>query len=782
MKKYLINGLLAIVAGGFAASCADHDVDYVPLAQQKAQAYDQAFKEMIGGNIDPNQNWGFEVTESSGDFDPLAAARSNTRSENANANEWADPNKEYGGLLVPPPLTDEQIAVVKKYFQTVPNITYNDPHWTNYFIQQVYKGHTDVPEGCATPEAYKSADNNDIIASDHMDHLAAIDEGNNIFDHINNFNHGDCSTNSTVLDNGGNANDGPFHSDKIMYMMNSTTKSFGYYNSDGSLYHNEYTGLVNFQTIIDVLGAEANCLNDGWNRSFMGFDFEQMVGEDLYARELDYQVEGGWNEKWGPEGFPEGDYKWYEWKGVKYHVLKSNMNMYAGDLFTCDDTYIQNETNVDNLLADGYLPVDGGANKKWVKVGGTADGYFSDWIVTLTEAEGGNTPPPSTTTTTTYHMKCKRLAAQGRVFCEDLGQAGRKDIDFNDIVFDARIWWTYDFDRTFDGTTYSDAGWTNFKYEAEICLLAAGGTITSKAADNDVHSMFGVGVTTMVNTFDDHADKENMVTWGDMAAVREPVTFTYDMTSIITAKGNISLDYIPIEVLWTNDDANYGKMQSVGVLNANLGQVPHKICAPIGTVWPSERRNIKDTYPNFEAWATDRTAQPTFHENPKTEFLYTGNTTGLPLEDAYGREYFTVNDGNIYTNYTWEEVKDQTTYAATETILWSNDTGYAYDADGNGAPVSLTLYSTTFNSGDKLRVYGSKQDDNGRIIFQYYEGGSYQNIVSSEDQGTTGGTGYFDIPINDADKASHLSNGPTLYIAAQNFTITKIAKLVVSQQ
>ena len=142
----------------------------------------------------------------------------------------------------------------------------------------------------------------------------------------------------------------------------------------------------------------------------------------------------------------------------------------------------------------------------------------------------------------------------------------------------------------------------------------------------------------MVNTFDDHADKENMVTWGDMAAERNPVTFTYDMTSIINEKGNISLDYIPIEVLWTNEDANNGTMQSVGVLNANLGQVPHKICAPIGTVWPSERRNIKDTYPNFEAWATDRTAQPTFHENPNEAYLYTGNTTGLPLKDAKNKE------------------------------------------------------------------------------------------------------------------------------------------------
>ena len=62
MKKYLINGLLALVAGGFAASCADHDVDYVPIAQQKTQAYEQAFKELIGGEVDPNQDWGFTGT------------------------------------------------------------------------------------------------------------------------------------------------------------------------------------------------------------------------------------------------------------------------------------------------------------------------------------------------------------------------------------------------------------------------------------------------------------------------------------------------------------------------------------------------------------------------------------------------------------------------------------------------------------------------------------------------------------------------------------------------
>ena len=49
MKKYLIKGLLALVVGGFTASCADKDGDYVPVGQQKATAYADAFKELIGG-------------------------------------------------------------------------------------------------------------------------------------------------------------------------------------------------------------------------------------------------------------------------------------------------------------------------------------------------------------------------------------------------------------------------------------------------------------------------------------------------------------------------------------------------------------------------------------------------------------------------------------------------------------------------------------------------------------------------------------------------------------
>ena len=142
MKKYLMTGMAAIAFCAAFTSCSKDENLYDPKAieememAQNYEAYNQAFIATFG-QVNPNQDWGF-------------GSRARTRGENANANEWADPNKAYGGLIVPPPLTAKQIAVVKKYFQTHPNLGYQDPGWSNYFIQQVYKGHTDVPEGCAT--------------------------------------------------------------------------------------------------------------------------------------------------------------------------------------------------------------------------------------------------------------------------------------------------------------------------------------------------------------------------------------------------------------------------------------------------------------------------------------------------------------------------------------------------------------------------------------------------------------------------------------------------------
>ena len=555
MKKYLMMGASALVMGAMFTACSNDDG---PSAEEYYQAqYSQAFEKAFG-KISPNQDWGF-------------GPEGSTRSENANANEWADPNKAYGGLKVPPPLTEEQIAVVKEYFQTVKNPTYEDPHWTNYFMQQVYKGYTD-PRAGYSPEAYLAANGSTYLyASDYMDHLAAID--GDFVDHINNFNHGDCSLNGTVLDNGGNANEGPFHSDKIMYMKESTTKSFGYYNSNGSVRRTEYTGLVSFQTIINKLGSKANCLNDGWNRSFMGFDFEQMIDDQILAKELDYSA--GWSADI-PGGFPIKDYVWYEYNGKKYHMLVAEQNMYCGTPLECSDTDLQQEGYIDNLLAQGYLPVVGGANKKWVKVGGCADGYYSDWIVCLTKAETNGIVPGGPT---------KKSI---RIMAEDLSATEASDFDFNDVVFDVEA----EYPEGVDAVS-----------QVKITLWAAGGTLPLRLNGDDnleVHNLLGTTSNTMTNTHAfDRVDKEGKYLAADGKGNWSGTITLADGLTISKNSFNSDVN--------TNLRVEVYKTGKWFTLTANQGVAACKIGCELDTPWALERSNMEKAFESFKSWVNNNT-------------------------------------------------------------------------------------------------------------------------------------------------------------------------------
>ena len=165
------------------------------------------------------------------------------------------------------------------------------------------------------------------------------------------------------------------------------------------------------------------------------------------------------------------------------------------------------------------------------------DNNYSDWIIRLCAA----TPDSDETTTRTDRVERKRLVSQGRVFCEDLGTDAARmltsDIDFNDAVFDAKIWRLGQFNVQYLNDTYDSESeylegiYTNginqttgidynvetedvivngkFKYVAEICILAAGGTVPLKIGGNngfEIHSKFGegnnktIGHTTIINT------------------------------------------------------------------------------------------------------------------------------------------------------------------------------------------------------------------------------------------------------------------------------------------
>lgn len=343
MKKYLIKGVLALFGGALMFSCAENETEYVPLAQQKLSAFEDVFKE-IYGEPDPYQDWGFssgkvevdpndssqvvEVIDLDGDIavtravafggnGPLLAFNTaNTRSANTNANQWAQ------SYNVPDPLTAGQKARVQFYFQKVqyPGGT-EDKGQINFFMQQVYDGGDDPLTKYSgyssySKEVYLAANGTSYITSgEHMDHLTAGTDN----EHINNFNNGTCSTNPNVGDNGAPL-DTKQHSDEIMLMLNTKTNCFGYANSDDSFVRTDRYRLVagsvidrwisdNYSEYKKWLdqhpGVEDAIVDDKWHRSFIGFDFDMLPDDLIYAKNGDGSV------KYLTYGdLPNADYAW----------------------------------------------------------------------------------------------------------------------------------------------------------------------------------------------------------------------------------------------------------------------------------------------------------------------------------------------------------------------------------------------------------------------------------------------------------------------------------------
>ena len=171
-----------------------------------------------------NQTWGF------GSAANARVTRANPGDDfaetstgiNANANEWADPDKQFGGWVVPDALTEGQKERVRAYFQANPNLSYVDPLFRHFFVQQVYKG-GDNQAGVSTENI--TAANGSVYNSDNMN-LLTVGENHQ---HINNFNAGTATTRDDVLDNGQSVG-GSSHSDQIMLMVNiDDTSCFGYH-------------------------------------------------------------------------------------------------------------------------------------------------------------------------------------------------------------------------------------------------------------------------------------------------------------------------------------------------------------------------------------------------------------------------------------------------------------------------------------------------------------------------------------------------------------------------
>ena len=682
MKKYLIHGLLALFLGGFAASCADDNVEYIPITQQKTQAYEEVFKQMIGGEVDPNQDWGFTGL-SVAELQELTSSTSPTRVSTRSIQE---------------------------------------------------------PIISTTYDVYFNKSKMDEI-------LSALPEQRNAgAEKLNNYEFLSVS-------------DDPIEF-SIVYTVTSWPDEVGYY------YYDPNAGISSKQEVPFVRDIQ-----------------------NYYDTKSDYYYQYGHSDgNWlSPITNPDDPDAWtctkiwYTFGFDRVHAKKISINIPQGYRFGFyvvgkdATTYSNRSLNADGNYYSAVVPLSDGTYAVGLEDWWNGDFDCNDIVMAINPTASkpeivnyGQT----VTSRSTQRKQHKILVSQGRVFCEDLGVIGLKDLDFNDIVFDARIWLTQLYDETIINGDPNNKEWKkeDWRYEADICMLAAGGTIDAKLLGNNVHDLFegSPGKTTLINTVDGYS--RLTTTWNNFSVTPGAKNHHYDITDVInnvksTAPEGyqITVKDIPIEVLWqTTNDANTatfdGSMQAVGELHATEGEVPHKICLPIGTRWPSERVPFITAYPDFGKWSTSEAAAPEFYKNVVTDSLYWGNgcEASLTMTDPYGNPF--ANDDsdkrkeyyiNIGSPEVTETVETSTTFELLQSdiILYRNDEGFDF---GDWGTLNVPVYAdwNSMTSG-KIYVVGSVYENSTPEIGVRDAANSKYFIGSNSGLASFNGIGDFEIGTDD---------------------------------
>lgn len=430
MKKYLFTGALALVVGGFFASCHDDSIEYSTIAEAKKAQFAENFENFFG-KVSPNQDWGFGSR----------SKKARTRGTDPDANMWGGngvQGSRYPQFSVPAPLTEEQKTVVRKWFQTHQNPNSQAVNFKNFFVQQVYKGGTKTDDGSHTTETYLAGNGQTIVSGNQMDYLMAGATSSYTawdgstqynYDHMYNFNGATYSGGAKNVDvwdgdldpdETKDFNDRKrYHSDQIQLLVNSSTSSFGYHTSQSSQqFHDKYVIIPG--DWIDPIVAGM------W---FVGFDYEATgnnPNEYLITEDANGDI---------------------TYNGKRYH--KGGADGYFSDWIV------------------RITPGDGDSN---------------------TTTIGGNT---GSETTNVY--KKKYVLFHKWVFCEDLGSSSqREDYDYNDLVFDAKFIMETLVVRDENGNESNYDGDNSTSYYALLTPLAAGGELAIKfeRLNSNIHAMF----------------------------------------------------------------------------------------------------------------------------------------------------------------------------------------------------------------------------------------------------------------------------------------------------
>lgn len=763
MKKYLITAAMAVAVSGALVSCHEDEISGSTV-EQKIQAFEDIFTQAFG-KPDPNHTWGF------GSPIVLEGEEALTRSINVNGNLWKDC----------PAVGNTEEADVLAYLSTLQTKEKNPVRLQNYFVTQIHKG----------DETYNNQDGGYVgVGSDKMNNLhiamsegltinngALSAEGATAWDHINNFNAGNCTDWSAGTDGHGNT-----------MVINGGTFDFAYQGAEDSKYHNRWCSID---------GANVSKTGGGNYAGYyyICFDFEQDVTAHTVIKFRDPSntprqgyVKGSFDKTLGTDQVNGMTVYYSEWDATAGKNVEHTYEWTVGQEGT-------SEWALDNVL-NGNMMVNPNSS-------------YKDWIIRLVKAERDGDIPQvkilSESTTTDGYVARKIVTGEqvmksGRIFCEDIVSAryALEDLDYNDVVYDAAIINKYrklittylDKDRnpivfedgrpnpkvdyTFDVS--GQEGGYNSLY-AKVRLLAAGGTLPIEIRipeqfNADVHNILGQTSTTiMINTLDNTETEREKV---KMAAVASPVA----AADLKKSTGEDRDQFANVNDLDNGIELNveYGNV-ATGIrskyYNGETGEVvaSAKFMVPLGTPWAKERTNISLAYPKFQNWVEDSSVK--FWEHPSTDknnfYDFEGTkVVGLdPSVYAEGKIIGTETETDLGEEANTSSSSTLDTTPATNTVMRTptgtkiydftiQTVGPGYLYDGNQVTV---ISETTITTGSKIRIYGVSIDG--------WEVTLDNQTISASNEGRYATNGYIEF-----DATSNIGN--RLNITGKNFTITYI--------
>ena len=257
--------------------------------------------------------------------------------------------------------------------------------------------------------------------------------------------------------------------------------------------------------------------------------------------------------------------------------LISNTNRYGGTKRTISDNDMKiekdgrwcfNMKTIADLVGEGYLPVYNTNLRDWVKWQG-GDGYYSDWIVTLTEAKR----QPDTQT----HED--PIDPQPNTWCYAFEDTENGDYDMNDVVLKVKE----------NGDNI------------DVWLVAAGATLdlTIKLYAYDANNAAGNYYGSEGRTLEYNGQTEIHLMWG------------VDPGTMVNTNAGATATPIRIAQLAKSEGYEADKLRFS--INSNVwevklsgsGQAPYGVMIPLDWRWPTERTRITKAYNNKNTQETE---------------------------------------------------------------------------------------------------------------------------------------------------------------------------------